>query len=167
MADKIRFKVASNSECVCFNIPVGDRPACNVKVHVHRWMDKSPVALLLTVYIGHVKYLPTALRDKSMLTISAAQQFCTYQQRCKTSVYLPTALQGKSVLATGPRSVVVSTLECGSEGLGFESYQSQCWIFQPWPAPTQSWECFGNSGKAGTTQPSFTYFADASLRVLL
>ena len=78
MTDQIRFKVASNSECVSFNVPVGDRSAYNVKVYVHRWMDNSPVALLLTVYISHVKYLPTALQDKSMLTISAAQQFCTY-----------------------------------------------------------------------------------------
>ena len=37
-----------------------------------------------------------------------------------------------------PGSVVVSASECGSEGLGFESYQSQCWIFQPRSAPTQS-----------------------------
>ena len=35
------------------------------------------------------------------------------------------------------------------------------------PAPTQSWECYGPSGKAGTTQPSFIHFTDASLRVLL
>ena len=56
------------------------------------------MALLLTVYISHVKYLPTALQDKSILTISAAQQFCTYQQRCKTSVYLPTALQDICIL---------------------------------------------------------------------
>ena len=106
MTDKIRFKVASNSECVCFNVPVGDRPACDVKVYVHRWMDKSPVALLLNVCIGHVKYLPTTLQDNSkLITISAAQQFCTYQQRCKTSVYLPIALQGKSVPVIGPRSV--------------------------------------------------------------
>ena len=41
---------------------------------------------------------------------------------------------------TGPRSAVVSASDCGSEGLGFESHQ-------PWPAPTQSWECYGPSGK--------------------
>ena len=55
MTDQIHFKVASNSEYECFNVPVGDRPVCNVKVYVHRWMDKSSVALLLTVYIGYLK----------------------------------------------------------------------------------------------------------------
>ena len=89
MTDQIRFKVASNSECVSFNVPVGDRPACNVKVYAHRLMDKSPVALLLTMYIGHVKYLPTALqgnlclplalRNNSVLTNSAARHLYTYQ----------------------------------------------------------------------------------------
>ena len=68
---------------------------------------------------------------------------------------------------TGPRSVVVSVLDCGSETLGFESHQSHVGGFQPWPAPTQSWECYGPSGKAGTTQLNFIHFADASLRVLL
>ena len=32
---------------------------------------------------------------------------------------------------------------------------------------TTIWECYGPSGKAGTTQPSFIHFTDASLRVLL
>ena len=41
------------------------------------------------------------------------------------------------------------------------------WNFRPWPAPTQSWECYGPNGKAGTTQPSFIHFTDAFLRVLL
>ena len=67
---------------------------------------------------------------------------------------------------TGPRSAVVSASDCGSEGLGFESHQS-CGIFRPWPAPTQSRECYGPNGKAGTTQPSFIHLTDASLRVLL
>ena len=39
--------------------------------------------------------------------------------------------------------------------------------FQPWPAPTQSWKCYGPHGKAGTMQPSFIHFTDVSLRVLL
>ena len=34
-------------------------------------------------------------------------------------------------------------------------------------APTQSWKCYGPSGKAGTTQLSFIHFTDASFRVLL
>ena len=38
--------------------------------------------------------------------------------------------------STGPCSVLVSALDSGSEGLGFESHKS-CGIFQPWPAPTQ------------------------------
>ena len=34
-------------------------------------------------------------------------------------------------------------------------------------ASTQSWECYGPSGKAGTTQTSLVHSRDASLRVLL
>ena len=49
---------------------------------------------------------------------------------------------------TGPRRVVVSTSDCESEGLGFESHQSHVGICQPWQALTQSWECYGPSGKA-------------------
>ena len=33
--------------------------------------------------------------------------------------------------ATGPRSAVVSTSDCGSEGLGFESHQSHVGFFGP------------------------------------
>ena len=49
---------------------------------------------------------------------------------------------------TGPRSAVVSASDCGSEGLGFESHQSHVGFFGPGTAPTQSWECYGPSGKA-------------------
>ena len=59
------------------------------------------------------------------------------------------------------RSIVVSTSHCRSEGLGFESHQSGGG-FQPWLSPTQSWECYGPSGKAGTTQPSFITVALSS-----
>ena len=48
---------------------------------------------------------------------------------------------------------------------GHQSDQDQ--VYDSWPAPTQSWECYGPNGKAGTTQPSFIHFTDASLRVLL
>ena len=72
----------------------------------------------------------------------------------------------KFIKKAGHHSIVVGTLDCGSEGLGFESHQS-CGIFQPWPTPTQRWECNGPNGKAGTTQLSFIHFMDASLRVLL
>ena len=44
----------------------------------------------------------------------------------------------------------ISASDCGLEGLGFKSHQS-CWIFQPWPAPAQSWECYGPMGKASLT----------------
>ena len=37
-------------------------------------------------------------------------------------------------------------------------------MFEPWLAPAQTWECYGPSGKARTTQPNFT---DGSLRVSL
>ena len=60
---------------------------------------------------------------------------------------------------TGPRSAVVSASDCGSEGLGFESHQSHVGFFSPGRLLP--------SGKAGTTQPSFIHFTDASLRVLL
>ena len=66
-----------------------------------------------------------------------------------------------------PRSVVVSALGCRLEDLGFESYQSYVGFFQPWPAPTQSWKCYGLSGKAGTTQPSFIHFMNVSEGVAL
>ena len=68
---------------------------------------------------------------------------------------------------TGPRSAVVSASDCGSEGLGFESHQSHVGFFGPGRLSGQSWECYGPSGKAGTTQPSFIHFTDASFRVLL
>ena len=48
--------------------------------------------------------------------------------------------------STSPHSAVARAWDCGSEGLGFESHQS-CGIFQPWPAPTQSWECMGPMGR--------------------
>ena len=90
VTDQTRFKVASNSECVCFNVPVGDRPACNVKVHVHRWMDKSPVVLLPTVYTGYLKYLQTVLQLG--LLFYAYQQSCKTDLYCKSNLYLLTAL---------------------------------------------------------------------------
>ena len=69
----------------------------------------------------------------------------------------------KSGVAAGSRVIVVSASECGS-CLGFESHQNRAGFSQPWPAPTQSWECYGPSGKAGTTKPSFIHFTGASLR---
>ena len=56
---------------------------------------------------------------------------------------------------TGPRSAVVSASDLPS---GVRIPSESCGIFRPWPAPTQSWECYGPSGKAGTTQPSFIHF---------
>ena len=41
------------------------------------------------------------------------------------------------------------------------------WDFSALAGSYQSWECYGPSGKTGTTQPSFIHFTDASLRVLL
>ena len=53
-----------------------------------------------------------------------------------------------------------------------EECQVDPYLFRPPPPPpppasTQSWECYGPSGKAGTTQLSFIHFMDASLRVML
>ena len=67
---------------------------------------------------------------------------------------------------TGPPSAVVSASDCGLEG-GVRIPSESCGIFRPWPAPTQSWECYGPNGKAGTTQPSFIHFTDASEGVAL
>ena len=39
----------------------------------------------------------------------------------------------KKELLTGPRSAVVSTSDCGSEGLGFKSHQSHVGFFGPGP----------------------------------
>ena len=39
-----------------------------------------------------------------------------------------------------------------------------CVIFQPW---LQSWECYGPTGKAGTTQPSFIHFTSLTESVAL
>ena len=65
--------------------------------------------------------------------------------------------------SAGSRSIVVSASKCKS-GLGFQSHQSHVGFFQPWLAPTQSWECYGPNGKAGTTQLSFIHFNDESLK---
>lgn len=45
-------------------------------------------------------------------------------------------------------------------------YPSVTQVFQPWPVPTQSWDCCGPKGKAEITQPCFNHFKDAFLRVL-
>ena len=68
---------------------------------------------------------------------------------------------------TGPRSAVVSASDCGSEGLGFESHQSHVGFFSPGRLLPRAGSAIGPVGKAGTTQPSFVHFTDASFRVLL
>ena len=37
------------------------------------------------------------------------------------------------------------------------------WDFSAQTVPFQSWECYGPSGKAGTTQPTFIHVTNASL----
>ena len=87
----------------------------------------------------------------------------------KSNFFFPLTLDKHKMLSHQPYSIVVSALDCGLEGLwfDFESYQRHEEIFQPELAPTQSWMCYGPSGKAQTTQMSFICFKGASLRVLL
>ena len=75
-------------------------------------------------------------------------------------------ITSSQLLHTKLKRESLSVSDCRSEGLGFKAHQS-CDTSQPWPASTQSWECYGPSGKAGATQLSFIHFTNASLRVLL
>ena len=87
----------------------------------------------------------------------------------KFNFFFPSHWTNTRCFLTSPIGIVVSALDCGLEGLwfDFESYQRHEEIFQPELAPTQSWMCYGPSGKAQTTQMSFICFKGASLRVLL
>ena len=67
------------------------------------------------------------------------------KHRGKTAIIMcSNVIQSPAV--TGSHSVLVSVrLQVGRSWVQIPS--ETCGIFQPWPAPTQSWECYGPSGK--------------------
>ena len=73
------------------------------------------------------------------------------------------------IIITGSRNVVASVSDCRSEDLGFESHQShnRGIFFLALAGSYLELGALWVNGKAGTTQPSFIHFTDASLRVLL
>ena len=92
-----------------------------------------------------------------------ARGACTFRHQCFAPLLLELGPSTRSSSALGffatrarPLNTFVKTTSVKMRQLG--SFPM---------AQTQSWECYGPHGKAGTTQPTLIHFTDASLRVLL
>ena len=119
-----------------------------------------------------VTYLPTSVGGRTWCTqLCQISRFACHMPQPLRSlvqeVRAHIARRTRSERQTGPHSAVVSASDCGSEGLGFESHQSHVGhTTNSWLLP-RAGSAMGPVWKAGTTQPSFIHFTDASWRALI